>query len=161
MPRPAGDQEKVQVEQPGTGATAASRGKNPRPARRGGAAEPPLACGTKVKQSPGNRGGAAFERKRGTNQDVRGKPFPCRGRSGGRHAHFPFLCAPGPPFRWGPWDSQVPLLNSGAENRSEEVPLRVLTRGWIPRAALGVAIPGSGPSCQPLHDLNWKSPGLA
>lgn len=38
------------------------------------------------------------------------------------HAHFPFLFAPGTSLQWRPWDSQIPLLNSGAEGNSENVP---------------------------------------
>lgn len=41
---------------------------------------------------------------------------------GGVHAHFPFLFAPGTSPRWRPWDSQIPLLNSGAEGSSKNVP---------------------------------------
>lgn len=79
-----------------------------------------LARGAQAKRSPGNPGGAAFERKRGANQDVRGKPFGRRGESGELTS---LSSAPrGPPGRRGPGDSLVPRSVSGTRSRSEEAP---------------------------------------
>lgn len=122
---------------------------------RGGA----LAGGAQAKRSPGNPGGAAFERKRGANQDVRGKPFRRRGESGELTS---LSSAPrGPPGRWGPGDSLVPRFVSGTRSRSEEAPAGPHAGLGAHRAALDAAIPSPGRSCQPLPRPARAEPGLA
>ncbi|XP_063659395.1 uncharacterized protein FAM110A [Pan troglodytes] len=79
----------------------------------------PLLRAAEAKRSPGNPGGAPFERKRGTNQEVRGEPFWCEG---GRRAHFPFHGAPGTFPAVGAFDNEGHPLSSTAEGSSKGDP---------------------------------------
>lgn len=155
---PARDPKRCLV-QPGTGRK--TRGalrpglrpplEEPRPVRGAG-----RGC---VKRSPGNTGGAAFERKRGANQDVRGKPFSWRGWRG-RHAHFPFLCAPGPAFRRGPGDRRVPPRSSRVRRTAPKRSLGGPHAGLAPERRWAWPFrPGSELSASPRPALD--EPGLA
>lgn len=116
---------------------------------------------------PGNAGGAEFEQKRETNQDVRGKPFWCRGEGVKRRAHFPLprcrgfrfpSVPPDLPLCLGPWDSQVLRLSLGCGAQLRRRPRRSSRGAWASRAVLGAAIPRlTGSSCQPPQDPHWRS----